>query len=344
MLTDGPLLSLINLPRFSFSRNSDRILTENQRVVGSGKSAIVLALAFFKSQGYLNNRFEEILCPPWMGGWVYSCMTEFAFPAQYFSENAKILYIYHQFGFMQDVDYLRDFALTKGLVVIEDSAHQLRFSDRKLDFATIGEIALHSPPKFISSSPLGVVQSLNQDFLSFVDTAKKDGSKIDPAMNAIARWKLDQRLRSDHRFSIPYAMKTQKIASRLYSSYPFTPNSTIFAENSIVSLLPEYEQRFRRLREAYGAIPNELLPMLSPHNMESVPFKIPVKLSDSQIAKILTGEFQSHVGFNSVHFDFKQNMLRPAYQKAICIRIHSGITDTQFDLQISEVLRALKVK
>jgi len=344
MLSDGPLLNLTTLPQFSFPKDTDRILTENQRVVGSGKSAIVLALSFFKSQGYLNNRFAEIFCPPWMGGWVYSCMNEFAFPAQYFSENTKILYIYHQFGFMQDVDYLRDFALSKGLVVIEDSAHQLRFSDRKLNFATIGEIALHSPPKFISSFPLGVVQSLNQDFLSFVDTAKKDGSKIDPWINAIARWKLDQRLQSDHRFSIPYAMKTQKIASRLYSSYPFTPNSTMLAENSIVNLLPEYEQRFLRLREAYRALPNELLPMLSQHNKDSVPFKIPVKLSDSQIAKILIGKYQSHLEFNSVHFDFKQNMLRPAYEKAICIRIHSGITDMQFDLQISEVLRALKVK
>ena len=69
---------------------------------------------------------------------------------------------------------VRNFAKENKLIVIEDCAHVLKanFDDGKSDVFN-DEYSILSFSKFVDCSPLGGLQSSNQDFLKIVDQRDK---------------------------------------------------------------------------------------------------------------------------------------------------------------------------
>src|SRR3989338_10614661 len=94
-------------------------------IVGSGKGAIALVLKYLTGKKIIKNKLDEIMVPDWLGYWVYNQMHSFVFPARKFSERTKVIFVYHQYGFPQDMDKIIKFAEEKKLVVIEDCAHSI---------------------------------------------------------------------------------------------------------------------------------------------------------------------------------------------------------------------------
>lgn len=343
MLNDGPLMKSLDFLNLGSANGVHLSLGQNQRIVGSGKSGISLYLSFLSKSGFLRNRFDEVFCPPWMGSWVYSTMTEFAYPSLTHSSNTKVIHMYHQFGFLQDIDEILNFAQDKKLAVLEDSAHLLGIEGLKLNFGIEGSFSVFSPPKFIPSLPIGIVQSSNSEFLDYVDAAKNQTRGLGAFSNALTRVRVDHRLSKSSSKSLEYVRNTQRIASKLYSTYPYIPNETKFARAQLNQLIPEYSLRALRLEKLYNAIPIEFLPKINSRYTEKVPFKVPVQINSTQFNVLAKSSFQKEANFGQVHFDFNQNMVKPLYKKAVCIRIQGGVSDSQFEMQISEIKKALSV-
>jgi hypothetical protein len=342
MFSDGPFLTLSDIWNTTSDTERPLTLNQNQRYVGSGKSGISLYLSFLSASGILQNRFDEVFCPPWMGSWVYATMLNHAYPTLSFSSKTRIIHMYHQFGFLQNIDEIKNYAEDRKLIVLEDCAHMFGIEGSELKFGSNSHFSVFSPPKFVPSPPIGVVQSSDKSFLDYVDDLKGDASSINSSLNVLNRIRLDHRLANYPRKSSNYVERTQQIASKMYSTYPYTPLETKLARRKMSALKPEYELRILRLEKIYESIPNELLPKHSPSTAKFVPFKVPFEMTSDQFQELTMGRFQAEANFGSVHFDFNQNMLNPSYRRAACIRIHSGISDSQLELQLSEILRVLK--
>lgn len=319
-------------------KSGESPLNNLHTLVGSGKSAISLILKFLRLRGDLKNKMEEVLCPSWMGTWIYATMVQQSFPVTLISDRTKVIYVYHQYGFLQDINYLQDFATDKKLTIIEDSAHLLSLEAGKLSFRKIGEFSLHSPPKFIPVCPVGIIESENQEFNNFLEVEIQGSSKIAALRNSSMRYYLDKKLAGPGLNSKTTSLRL----AQLYSTYPFTHHTTGFARRGIPKLVEEFEIRKMRLDAIYSQLPEEYLPARNTLSREIVPFKVPVFLPSRAIEATKGGKFRHEVNLGVVHFDKNQNMLKPDYSEVILIDFHSGMPETQFNRNLEIISSLIK--
>ena len=100
----------------------------------------------------IKNKLDEILVPDWIGYWVYNQMQPFAFPAKRFSERTKVLFVYHQYGFPQQMDKILEFANHKKLIVVEDCAHALDSYYQGKPLGSMGDFTIYSFSKWCKHS------------------------------------------------------------------------------------------------------------------------------------------------------------------------------------------------
>ena len=149
----------------------------NIRFVGSGKAAIGLILRYMSLKGILSRKMSKIFVPPWMGTWVYASFLPYAFPVLE-PNDTNAVWCYHQYGFPQDMDRLRDIASSRQMVIIEDCAHAYGSKYHKQPLGTFGSYSLYSFSKFTYCFALGGVWSRDPGFSPFVDAKISKSSSL----------------------------------------------------------------------------------------------------------------------------------------------------------------------
>ena len=151
---------------------------QNFRFLMSGKLASSLILRYLIRKENINPKLNEILVPKLMGWWVYSNIQQNIQLSTSYSKYTKIIWIYHQFGIPQK-SVVRNFAKENKLIIVEDCAHVLKanFDNGKSDIFH-DDYSILSFSKFIDCSPLGGLQSSNQDFLKIFDQEINQSNKF----------------------------------------------------------------------------------------------------------------------------------------------------------------------
>src|SRR3989344_6939664 len=198
-----------------FRKSKPEVLS-GVKIVGSGKGAITLILKYLKDQGVLTDKLDEVIVPQWIGYWIYNQIQSFAFPAKRFSERTKAIFVYHQYGFPQDMNKILKFARDKKLVVIEDCAHALDsyYQGRKL--GSMGDFTVYSFSKWFSCFALGGVKS---KFVDFFDYTEKSVAKTPFGLTLIkdsAKFLYDLSNFSKNKFFKKYANLFLNMSYALY--------------------------------------------------------------------------------------------------------------------------------
>jgi len=178
------LIQEVDRPRFSdlaavfdFTAGRDLKTMEQLKdihLTASGKGAIALVLKFLTREGRIADKLDEVLVPDWLGYWVYNQMHTFAFPTKQYSERVKAIFVYHQYGFPQNMDAIMQFAKEKNLVVIEDCAHALQSYYRDKLVGYFGDFSVYSFSKWFFCYALGGVGSKAPGFDDFFQESLKD--------------------------------------------------------------------------------------------------------------------------------------------------------------------------
>ena len=337
MITDTPLS---NIGNFINRKSKESVLKENQVVVGSGKSAISILLKYLRLHKFaLNNKMSPILAPPWMGKWVYATILDHAFPVMQHESGIEAVYVYHQFGYEQDMDYLADYAEAKQLPIIEDCAHSLCIVDKKINIGHANTYSFASPPKFVASLPIGIIETDDKELQGYINDQQLDSSSILVALNMFRKYRIDASIRKGANRSGHDYRGIIKNASTLYASYPFVHRSSVMQANGLNRLIEEFDLRVKRVEEIYQLIHNELLPAKKTKYHLNVPFKVPVFLNEEQRIQVNGILNDNFLNLQEVHFDRNQNMLRSNYVRCICIPIQSQISDADFT-RILEIIQS----
>ncbi len=332
--SDAPLPTLI------LRKNDPRAcggikLLEKQLLVGSGKSGINLILGYLRKTGFLTNKNAQVLVPRWMGQWVYMAVMSQAFPVIQFNQEVRAIYVYHQFGFLQDLSYIESFAEDKGIQIIEDSAHLLKIEGTSNIIRFAESYALSSPPKFISMPPLGIIESPNEEFLDYVTLIQKEESKFKPYSVAVRQGYINLR----SKISNSNLANLEEMNYKLYSSYLFTHKTTQIAKNSLQNLSSEFIGRQSRMQHVYSKFSQSRLPIISTEQQKVAVFKIPIFISDAEIDLLAARE--NWALRYLISFDRNQNLLKPDFKKAIAIPIHAQVSDIEFETAISRIAKVL---
>jgi len=332
LFTDAPHPKLI----ISGKKSQNFELHDNQLLVGSGKSGINLILGYLRTVNSLISKNSEILVPHWMGQWVYIAMLHQAIPVYKFSNEVKCMYVYHQFGFLQEMDAIVQFANENNLLIIEDSAHLLKIENSSSRINFFGHYSLSSPPKFISSPPIGLLESNDPGFNHYVRSKKNESSKINPYVISL-RQNFIGRLAS---IGKPNKNFLDERNYKLYSSYLFNHNTTQNAIRRLPSLVHEYEDRLKRIEWIYSQFEQHRLPIMTSEQLKVAVLKVPIFVSDNEVELL---SYREPWAINYlINFDRNQNLLKSNYQKAITVPMHAQINDSEFENAIAKLASILR--
>ena len=306
----------------------------NIRFVGSGKAAIGLILSYLSFKGILKNKMNQIYVPPWMGTWVYSAMMPYAFPVLE-SKDTKAIWVYHQYGFPQDMDRLRDFASSRKMVIIEDCAHAYGSKYHKQLLGTFGSYSLYSFSKFTYCFSLGGVWGRDPEFSSFVNAKISKSSGLLRIITNTFKFvdEFNNRRKSPIITNLMDTGRDMNYA--IYYRQPIPGNWGI----KLWRKAKQKELKARRVN--YSFLRNETKQWgLCDHLEESgiTPYAVPLAVPRQKAAKVIQELNDANIWAGLHRFDISRCMFEPDYQKCVLVPIHSGMTETP----MSKLLHTLK--
>jgi len=309
------------------------------QVVGSGKGAIALVLKYLLEKGVIKNKLDEVIMADWIGSWVYNQVQSFAFPAKKFSSRTKVIFVYHQYGFPQDMDKIMEFAHDKKLIVIEDCAHSLASYYKGKLLGSFGDFTIYSFSKWFFCFALGGVKSKFSDFSEYADqvvqktpfglTLFKDSTKLFSEMSSFSH-------------SLAFKKSTDLFMNMAYSVYgealkPSRPALRLLASKINNEII------IRKKRYSYFLERTEHLGICDHLEKEGItPYIIPVLCSESQSEKLVKHLQEENVMTGIYHFDVNRNLLNPKFMPCVWIPCHGGISDEVFSEITDLVLKSFK--
>lgn len=307
------------------------------QVVGSGKGAIALILKYLLDQGIIKNKLDEVMMADWLGYWVYNQVQSLAFPAKNFSDRTKAIFVYHQYGFPQDMDKILEFAHDKKLILIEDCAHAIASYYKGKLLGSFGDFTIYSFSKWFFCFALGGVKSKFNDFKGYVDeavaktpfglTLTKDAAKL------LYEWSA---------FSNFFKKYAGFLLSMSYAVYGEALKPGWLAQALLARKIAE-EISLRQKRYHYFLKQTDNLGVCDHLEREGItPYVIPIRCAERQTEEVVKNLRGRGIETGVYQFDINRNLLNPRFVKTVWIPCHSGITDAVFGEITGLVLKSFK--
>ena len=331
---------LKDLTRFFSSQARERKekILDGIQIVGSGKGAIALILKYLSEKGVIKNKLDEIMMADWIGYWVYDQIQPFAFPVKRFSDKTKVLFVYHQYGFPQDMDKILEFAFNKKLIIVEDCAHALASYYKGRPLGTFGDFSIYSFSKWFFCFALGGVKSKFDDFPAYVDKSLSEVpfglTFIKDLFKFLYEW-------SSFSGSPVFRRYTFLLLNMSYSLYGEALKPSHLAIRSFFCKI-ENEINVRQKRYHYFWDKVSHLGICDHLEREGItPYVIPIYCPESKNEKLLRALRDKNIVTGLYHFDINRNMLSPKFIQCVWIPCHSGISDEKFNEIIELVYKVL---
>jgi len=305
---------------------------QNFRFLMSGKLASSLILRYLIRKENINPKLNEILVPKLMGWWVYSNIQQNIQLSTSYSKYTKIIWIYHQFGIPQK-SVVRNFAKENKLIIVEDCAHVLKanFDNGKSDIFH-DDYSILSFSKFIDCSPLGGLQSSNQDFLKIVDQEINQSNKFQSIIINILI-KLSKLFESNK-------LLHDKLYSINYSLWNY-PSKNLY--NKINFFKKNIKDEMKRRNERFLLFKNELKEKNYQDYFnynELICQKLPFVINNEKIKKNIIDKFEQYkFPYEILTYDTNRNFLDPKFEKTIVIN-HSNY-NLSFEKQIELIKKII---
>lgn len=302
-------------------------------LTGSGKNALALILRWLRATGRLPDKMHELAMPQWLGTWVYAQVTHFALPGTRLSERTRALLAYHQYGFPQDMDRIRDVAADRKCVLIEDCAHALAGQYKGAPLGTLGDFAVYSFSKYFFCFALGGVRWTDPEFASWLREAQGRPQGFSRA------WISLTKLLSEWALRHPGAARLNQAASMLldtgYALYGAC-DATGSTARALFRQKADAEIALRERRYAWFRKEVDRFGVCDPLEERDVcPYVIPVFVQEDRretlVARLRAAGFRTGV----YRFDVNRFFLEPRFVPCVWFLCHGGISDAQFEQQAS---------
>ncbi|MFC2117208.1 DegT/DnrJ/EryC1/StrS family aminotransferase [Bacteroidota bacterium] len=314
--------SLSKKPNTNFFDDLETYLGLKVYPFSSARAAMVFSL---RALGF--ERIDEVLVPPFLSDCVISAISKTAFPVIVPTPKTRAIYVFHQFGFPQDIEEIESRAAQKGWIIINCCVHSPFTKHHGKWLMEWGDFTIFSLPKFYPCGLGGGLITKNKKIVKVLEKEYVNMFKLQ------AKW-------ADQAYSIlSNANKSSgKMDSRfkIESVYGYLPNTVTFPSSSfnglpsdILSIKKDIVRRKKLFRLA-----EQYLPDIFQGNVSSdiVPFALPLKISQNKVHSI---KYNLSVEFNLqatlLHFDHNQNMLNANYEKAFVLGCHESWDNKIFE-------------
>jgi len=309
------------------------IFNKNIYFTGSGKSSISLILSFLKNIQIIKNKTCNIDVPKWMGFYIYNIIQEHCNPTFVHTKASKIFYAYHQYGFPQNMDKIKDYCENKKLILIEDCAHVLKSYYKKKALGTFGDFSIYSFSKFVYCHSLGGVSCNNskwrKKFTKHYFMNDKKSSKILLLLINLHKYLLTNYPNNK---SVNFF---NKIFYNIYSSNSnFSKSSVYLVDKNIKEEIDKRKIIYEYLIKYFSSYSifdylekKDVIPWAVPLFIKKNIFKIQNELRDIDIE---TGVY---------HFDINRFSINPKFKKTLLLPITFELGSNKFEKTLNILKR-----
>ena len=264
-------------------------------------------------------RMDEILVPFFLCQAVLSSLSRSAFPTMTASNRTKAVFVYHQFGFPQDLDAIESVAQEKKWIILNDCANTIftRAKDKLL--VEWGDFSIISLAKLYHCGLGGAFYSARSEIYKRV---LSENNKLSYLQAGRAEQALEKFIKINEGFF------GDETVFEINSLYGFLPELVAFPQRSYYGLPSTKEDLEKDVvrRKTIWYIIKEMLPDRVPvckDNEEVIPFAIPVSGEPLKLEK-LSIKIKEKLSLEApvMHFDYARNILNPDYKKALIIGCH----------------------
>lgn len=300
-------------PNFGFFSDLESLLCHKIYPFSSSRAALVFAL---KALGF--TRMDAVLVPPFLSDCVISALSKTAFPTLVETPRTRAIYVFHQFGFPQEIEAIEVKSRKEGWIIINCCVHSLFTKHRDEWLVSWGDFTIFSLPKIYPSGMGGGLITNNEKIFNALD---KDYQKL---FNLHAKWanKAYSILKNSNQSSS--GLDTQ---FNIESVYGFLPNTVTFPSAAYNGLPPDEKsiiEDINRRKDLLNFVINTSSGLSKDEkNDDVVPFALPIKKNKNKLFLIKNNmRKQFNVEAELLHFDYNQNMLNSNYEKALVLGCH----------------------
>src|SRR3989338_1677585 len=299
----------------------------------AGKSALALLLRYYRAKGSLRDRSDQVLVPQWLGGPVYNIMQYSCFPNASYNEKVRGLLLYHQWGFPQDVDAVRDFCEQKKLFLIEDCAHALESYYKGQRVGTFGEVAFFSLQKFFPSVVGGAVYSTQRDVHDFLEGEfKKDDEELAKEIFANC-FAVDTNSTKRNWINLE---RNYIVYDRILKCPSYA--LAVARAQMHAGALDKRRAHYELYKQAFGA--EKYLSQFIQENV--VPWVVPLFFDEDRCARVAAMLKRASIESGVYHFDVNRNMLEPDFKLCVPVPCHQGMSEEDVGRVIGIVKEAVR--
>lgn len=289
----------------------------------SGKSALNHVFAHLRATKVLENKNSKILTPPWLGYWVYNALRPHGFPVLHDDSGVKAALVYHQYGFPQDLDAIKNRCADRGIAIVEDCAHALEGLYKGRPLGTEGVAGVFSLSKFFPSQIGGAVRSSDPALRETVARREAESSAALGAFSFAAKLAVMHSRSGGRESSVP-----RRLNELAYAGYPHSRRlewsgrlCTIASSRGEMAARRRNYAAYRRLLSGVDEV-QRLEADATPYVL---PLMLPKKETLEKIAAALRG-----AGYDTgiYSFDANRNMFEARYVPCVWLPVHGGVDDS----------------
>lgn len=299
----------------------------------SGKAALNHVFSHLRASRVLLDKNSKILVPSWLGYWVYNAMRPHGFPVLHDDPDIKVVVVYHQYGFPQDLDSIFPVCADRKIAVVEDCAHALdgRYKGRPL--GTEGLAGVFSFSKFFPSLVGGAVRSQDPALRAHVAAREEAGSAL------LGHLSFAVKLAVSRRPSSPETSMRRRLLEAAYASYPHC-RRVAWAER--IGSSPRHREELSVRRRNYSLY----RALLSDHDelqrleADATPYVVPLMHPKRTVLEKTGAELRA-AGFDTgiYSFDANRNLFSPRYVPSLWLPVHGGVGESDIERIAQIVMR-----
>lgn len=302
----------------------DRLLTEylgvESAVVSSARAGIHLILG----QLQLTKR-NHVLIPDFLCGSVHYILNQQGFSVRKPDNRTKAVFLLHQWGYPQKMEFIMAEAKKRGWFVIEDCAHTFGGSYRGQKLGSFGDAAVFSISKFFPTYTGGAIVSRRDDVIERARQIRRKPRSSTHRAYDILSMKTAREFYLLHRPPLLFkticinAMYFPRISSEAMARFPRTVEE-------VKSAIAKRQFAFEELKKQVGS---DYYPRHLEEGSEIVPFCMPVFLPEAKLTQAKEMLAAKHIKADILHFDVNRNTLDPRYIKCLALPCHQFVTDEE---------------
>ena len=303
---------------------------KNVIYTGTGRFALKLILDYYRSNGIINDKNTQILVPQWMCMSVYHTFHKNAFPVITKTNNVKGIFVYHQYGFPQNMDEILEISKKNNWFVIENCVNVIESYYKDKLLGTLGDASIFSLSKMFPTIQGGALIINKNDIIKNIDINNYPKSNFIYVMSHLTRL-LSQKYNSK-----TAGMLQEMVYGQIEKAPKLSNLSRHILNNSINSGAIE-KRRNNYYQYLYNFANYDFLSGLEKN---VIPYVVPFIANEKLLIKIKNKLINSGINTNIYNFDINRNLLNPSFKKCLWLPVHQELSINEID-NISNLIKSV---